>query len=626
MAPGAVGSMSSRIRPQARTTPKVRQEIKDSGLSSREAPKVLNIPRTTAQKWLGRRDLQDRSHRAHTLHTTLSQAEEAAVLPLRQSLYLPLDNLLFITKQYLNPAVSRATAEPIGSHAVETFFVQNHGIFQHTMRLQDANFHSQEMKEEARGIAPQKDFELRLDLYISKFSLDLVDLSTPTRNKMTILTKAPPAHDTKNNIERIQALIQSPSFGEIKTNATERPLFAHRLAKSLKVVLSEFSINDPTFETLPLIATELGVESDSIVYSDANFDNYDILETHAEEMAVYGTANVIGENIPKAIQDRSGSTHRRPEINVYRVTANDLYIGFERDLPIAFRKINGRIHALDKILPESYPLINLAGGLSTQIIKSNVLEVDQAVFISDNFAFSNYAHWTLDWVPRLKWIGDHCDFSTLTIVFNKKPTKFHYEMLERLGFRRENIVSPEVHSPTFYVKTKTLFTTNLAQKYRHSCHAGAAWSIDFLRQHFRSKKQSAFDYGLRLVIMRNQRGVTFSDVVRKDLESKGFIFVRTQLLDHNTQVELFSNAREIIASHGAGLSNLVFCRPGTKVLELFNKTLSTHAFYTVSHFGGLVYSCAVTTSLKPDKSGKPIHDSSHLDEITYFQWINSFQQ
>jgi len=66
--------MSSRIHPQARTTPKIRQEIKDSRLLSREAAKVFNITRVTAQKWLGRDDVRDRSHRGHTLHTTLSPA------------------------------------------------------------------------------------------------------------------------------------------------------------------------------------------------------------------------------------------------------------------------------------------------------------------------------------------------------------------------------------------------------------------------------------------------------------------------------------------------------------------------------------------------------------------------
>lgn len=35
-------------------------------------------------------------------------SQEAIVLALRQSFYLPVDDLLFITKQYTNPAVSRA--------------------------------------------------------------------------------------------------------------------------------------------------------------------------------------------------------------------------------------------------------------------------------------------------------------------------------------------------------------------------------------------------------------------------------------------------------------------------------------------------------------------------------------
>jgi transposase InsO family protein len=100
--------MSTRIHPQARTTPKIRQEIKDSGLSDRQAAKVFNITRATAAKWLKRDDVQDRSHRAHTLHTTLSATQEAIVLSLRQTLYLPLDDLLYITRQYINPEVSRS--------------------------------------------------------------------------------------------------------------------------------------------------------------------------------------------------------------------------------------------------------------------------------------------------------------------------------------------------------------------------------------------------------------------------------------------------------------------------------------------------------------------------------------
>lgn len=100
--------MGSPIHPQARTTPKIRQEIKDSGLSEREAARVFNVTRATAAKWMGRDDVQDRSHRANTLHTTLTEAQEAVVLSLRETLYLPLDDLLYITREYINAAVSRS--------------------------------------------------------------------------------------------------------------------------------------------------------------------------------------------------------------------------------------------------------------------------------------------------------------------------------------------------------------------------------------------------------------------------------------------------------------------------------------------------------------------------------------
>jgi transposase len=98
----------SRIHPQARTTSKIRQEIKDSGLSDRQAAKVFNITRATAKKWLKRDDVQDLSHRAHTQHTTLTATQEAIVLSLCETLYLPLDDLLYIARQYINAEVSRS--------------------------------------------------------------------------------------------------------------------------------------------------------------------------------------------------------------------------------------------------------------------------------------------------------------------------------------------------------------------------------------------------------------------------------------------------------------------------------------------------------------------------------------
>jgi transposase InsO family protein len=100
--------MSHHIHSQARTTPVIRQEIRDSALSDRKLAERYNISRSTARKWQQREDTEDRSHRAHTLNTTLTELDEAIVVSLRETLYLPLDDLLYVTKTYINPDVSRS--------------------------------------------------------------------------------------------------------------------------------------------------------------------------------------------------------------------------------------------------------------------------------------------------------------------------------------------------------------------------------------------------------------------------------------------------------------------------------------------------------------------------------------
>ncbi len=49
---------------------------------------------------------------------------------------------------------------------------------------------------------------------------------------------------------------------------------------------------------------------------------------------------------------------------------------------------------------------------------------------------------------------------------------------------------------------------------------------------------------------------------------RGFHIVRLAMLPVAEQAALFGGARRIVAPHGGGLGNLLFCRPGTKLLEL----------------------------------------------------------
>ena len=64
----------------------------------------------TIWKWKKRRGegVADRSHTAHRLQTTLTPAQEAVVVALRKTTLLPLGDLLAVTREFLNPAVSQS--------------------------------------------------------------------------------------------------------------------------------------------------------------------------------------------------------------------------------------------------------------------------------------------------------------------------------------------------------------------------------------------------------------------------------------------------------------------------------------------------------------------------------------
>lgn len=100
--------MSHKLHSNARTTPKLREEIHHAEGSAAALARRYNVTAPTIIKWQGRDDFTDRSHRPHKLNTTLSEAEETLVVVLRQALLLPLDDLVAVTREFINPVASRS--------------------------------------------------------------------------------------------------------------------------------------------------------------------------------------------------------------------------------------------------------------------------------------------------------------------------------------------------------------------------------------------------------------------------------------------------------------------------------------------------------------------------------------
>ncbi len=109
-------------------------------------------------------------------------------------------------------------------------------------------------------------------------------------------------------------------------------------------------------------------------------------------------------------------------------------------------------------------------------------------------------------------------------------------------------------------------------------------------------------FGERLYLTREgarRRRVANESELWSVLQADGFERIRTEDLTWPEQINAFRHAKVIVAPHGAGLANLVFCRPGTRVVELFNRAYVHGCFWRLAALQDLDYRPIIPVSPEP---------------------------
>ncbi len=99
------------LHKNATTTPATRGALQQASGTNRELAQQYGIGVDTVRKWRGRTTVHDASHTAHRLQTTLNAAQEELVIYLRSQLLLPLDDLLAVIREFIEPAMSRSALD-----------------------------------------------------------------------------------------------------------------------------------------------------------------------------------------------------------------------------------------------------------------------------------------------------------------------------------------------------------------------------------------------------------------------------------------------------------------------------------------------------------------------------------
>ncbi len=187
---------------------------------------------------------------------------------------------------------------------------------------------------------------------------------------------------------------------------------------------------------------------------------------------------------------------------------------------------------------------------------------------------SNYYHWMTEILPRLYMllnVKKEIPFDQIYLSYSNTP--YQKETLALLGITQDNII--RAHATDHILPSKLIFPSQVAV----SC-LSPEWVINFLK-YLCLKNYSLKNGKRRIFISRKKaelRKILNEDDITTFLDTYGFETILLENLSVVEQAQLFYESEWIIGIHGAGLTNLVFTRPGTHVIELFQEHLDETFF------------------------------------------------
>jgi len=244
-------------------------------------------------------------------------------------------------------------------------------------------------------------------------------------------------------------------------------------------------------------------------------------------------------------------------------------------------------------------------------------EIGGTVAVLSGISGHIYFHWIVDVLPRIALLRQAgVDFDRVDgFVVNSRQLPFQRETLNRLGIPDSKIIESD-RVP--YIQARQLLVPSFASPTGWL----QPWGLEFLRRTFLPLAEAdSRDYPDRIYVSRataRHRRVLNEAEVMAVLEPLGFVRILPEKLSFSQQVALFSRAKVVIGPHGSGLTNLAFCRPGTKAIEFISPHYDRHYYWVISQALGLEHYAITGDGF----SCYPLRSLMYQNSLTEDIWVN----
>jgi capsular polysaccharide biosynthesis protein len=249
--------------------------------------------------------------------------------------------------------------------------------------------------------------------------------------------------------------------------------------------------------------------------------------------------------------------------NVQNVAAisNNLIFG-----PASFQHGNNRI-----ITPKNNIVLKKGTPSIRKNFSGTVLSLVQGA------SGENYFHWLFDILPRIKIYSNNLPLNlSLQKIdyFYFPPLKSsQIDSLKLMGINKKKIINSKIYK---HIKAdKIIFISHpwyTKGKFHDQSFSMPSWIIKWIRLFF-IKNKKKFNSSKKILIDRSESAFKHCQIINKKevnsfLIKRGFKAYKIGKYNFGKQIFMFWNAQCIIGAHGAAFSNLIFCKPKTKIIEL----------------------------------------------------------
>ncbi|NDK55862.1 glycosyltransferase family 61 protein [Pontibacter fetidus] len=262
------------------------------------------------------------------------------------------------------------------------------------------------------------------------------------------------------------------------------------------------------------------------------------------------------------------------------------------------------------VLLNNRQLLNLdygcSAGLLDSPIKTESVTYPLVVAPWSHFwgAYYDYIMYVVAKLCRIEQVYGPEIWQKAKVCYPLFQTAYEKEFLRKLNIPEETVLDTRTNWKQEIQADRVIAGNNQVE------YIPTAADIALLRKRFLPDLEKPIKKRRLYIARAGRRKVTNEAELLPVLKAFGFEFIEDRARSVDEQIKLFRGAEAIVSPHGAALTNLLWCDPGTKVLELFNQGYRPNYYFYLCHVLHMPYNCLVDRT-----ANKENHWSNTAEDI-----------